>query len=356
VADGLRRVVAAATRGPVAAAGAGVLDRVIQRPPGVLTILTYHRVDEPAARPDLMPSLISATPASFAAQIAMVARHFDPVSLPDVLASLDDPARLPRRAVLVTFDDGYRDFATHAWPVLRAASVPATMFVATGAATDPSTPFWWDRLWAAVQRAPGPAPIATPGGALPVGAEHARRTVGTIRDWLKTLDHDEAMREIDRIVEELGARDASPPDEDPVLTVRSAPAVLGWDELRTLARDGLTLAPHTRHHPLLDRVALETAIEEIAGSHADLEREIGPLAPIPRVLAYPSGAHGGSAVTAAREAGMDIAMTTDRGGNDLRRVDRLRLRRINVGGRAGVPLIRAQLAWAAGLDARRSPD
>ena len=51
---------------------------------------------------------------------------------------------------------------------------------------------------------------------------------------------------------------------------------------------------------------------------------------------------------------MDIAMTTDRGGNDLRRVDRLRLRRINVGGRAGVPLIRAQLAWAAGLDARRS--
>ena len=99
----------------------------------------------------------------------------------------------------------------------------------------------------------------------------------------------------------------------------------------------MTLAPHTRHHPLLDRVPLETAIEEIAGSHADLEREIGPLAPIPRVLAYPSGAHGGSAVTAAREAGMDIAMTTDRGGNDLRRVDRLRLRRINVGGRAGVP-------------------
>ena len=105
-----------------------------------------------------MPSLISATPASFAAQIAMVARHFDPVSLPDVLASLDDPARLPPRAVLVTFDDGYRDFAAHAWPVLRAASVPATMFVATGAATDPSTPFWWDRLWAAVQASARPGP------------------------------------------------------------------------------------------------------------------------------------------------------------------------------------------------------
>jgi peptidoglycan/xylan/chitin deacetylase (PgdA/CDA1 family) len=354
VADGLRRVIAAATRGPVAAAAAATLDRLIPRQRGVLTILTYHRVDDPSARPELMPSLISATPTSFAAQIDMVARGFDPVSLPDVLASLDEPARLPRRAVLVTFDDGYRDFATNAWPVLRARSVPATMFVATGAASDPSTPFWWDRLWAAVQRAPGPDPIATPHGALPVGGEHARRTVATIRDWLKTLDHDEAMREVDRIVEELGARESgASPDGDPGPTT---PAMLGWDELRALARDGVTLAPHTRRHPLLDRVPLEMAIEEIAGSHADLEREVGSVAPIPRVLAYPSGAHGGKAVTAAREAGMDLAMTTERGGNDLRRVDRLRLHRINVGGRAGVPLVRVQLAWAAGLDARRSHD
>ncbi len=356
MADGLRGIVAAAARGPVAAAAAGTLDRLIPRQRGVLTILTYHRVDELAARPDLMPSLISATPASFAKQIAMVARHFDPVSLPDVVASIDEPARLPRRAVLVTFDDGYRDFATHAWPVLRAASVPATLFVATGAANDPSAPFWWDRLWAAVQSAPGPAPIATPHGALPVGAEHARRTVATIRDWLKTVDHGEAMREVDRIVDELGQRDGARSDAEPADPGPTAPAVLDWDELRTLAREGATLAPHTQHHPLLDRVPVETAIEEIAASHADLEREVGSVAPIPRVLAYPSGAHSGSAVTAAREAGMVLAMTTERGGNDLRRADRLRLRRINVGGRAAVPLVRAQLAWAGGLDARRSRD
>lgn len=354
MADGLRGVVAAAARGPVAAAAAGTLDRLIPRQRGVLAILTYHRVDEPAARPDLMPSLISATPASFAQQIAMVARHFDPVSLPDVVASLDEPARLPLRAVLVTFDDGYRDFATNAWPVLRAASVPATLFVATGATSDPSVPFWWDRLWAAVQGAPGPAPIATPHGSLPVGREHARRTVATIRDWLKTVDHGAAMREVDRIVDELGERDGARPDGAPADPGPTAPAVLGWDELRSLAREGVTLAPHTRQHPLLDRVPVETAIEEIAASHADLEREVGPVAPIPRVLAYPSGAHSGSAVTAAREAGMVLAMTTERGGNDLRRADRLRLRRINVGGRAGVSLVRAQLAWAGGLDARRS--
>lgn len=352
----MRGVIAAAARGPVTAAAVGAADRLIPRRRGVLTILTYHRVDEPSARPDLMPSLVSATPAAFAAQIAMVARHFDPVSLPEVVASFDQPAGLPSRAVLVTFDDGYRDFASNAWPVMQAASVPAMLFVATAATADPSRPFWWDRLWAAVQRAPGPGAIATPLGALPVGAVHARRTVAAIRDWLKTLDHGEAMREVDRIVDELADRAGAPPDGEPAPTADTAPAVLGWDDLRTLAREGVTLAPHTRHHPLLDRVSPEMAIEEIAGSYADLEREVGPIAPIPRVLAYPSGAHGGSVVAAAREAGMDLAMTTERGGNDLRRVDRLRLRRINVGGRAGAPLVRAQLVWAAGLDARRAGD
>lgn len=346
-----RRVLAAAASGPLGGAASVIVDRALPRRRGVLTILTYHRVDEPSARPDLMPSLISATPDGFARQMAMVARESDPVSLPDVLTALDDPRRLPRRAVLVTFDDGYRDFATNAWPALRAASVPATLFVATGFTGDPAARFWWDRLWAAVHGAP-PSTLATPIGAVPVGPADARATVSRLRDWLKALDHDAVLHEVDRIVSELGrAQGKSPedaPDDSP-----TPPSVLDWDELRALAAEGVTLAPHTRSHPLLDRIDLERAEAEISGSFDDLERETGAIAPPVRVLAYPSGAHGESAVEAARRAGVTLAMTTQRGGNDLRRADRLRLRRINVGGRASVPLIRAQLAWAGTLDVVR---
>jgi peptidoglycan/xylan/chitin deacetylase (PgdA/CDA1 family) len=290
-----------------------------------------------------MPSLISATPADFKAQMAMVARDFDPVSLRDVLDALDDPRRLPHRAVLVTFDDGYRDFATNAWPALRAASVPATLFVATAFTADPAARFWWDRLWAAIGAA-APSSVTTPIGALPVGPGAARATVARLRTWLKDLDHDAVLHEVDRIVDALTPTDAEEPP---------SPAVLDWDDLRRLAADGVTLAPHTRTHPLLDRVDLDRSESEIAGSFEDLERETGEIARPARVLAYPSGAHGDAAVEAARRAGMTLAMTTRRGGNDLRRVDRLRLRRINVGGRASVPLIRAQLAWAGSLDVVR---
>ena len=348
--DRLRRIAAAAGRGPVADVAARIVDRALPRRPGSLTILTYHRVDEPSARPDLMPSLVSATPADFGSQIALVARDFDAVSLTDVLDALDDPRRLPRRAVLVTFDDGYRDFATNAWPVLREASVPATLFVATAFSDDPRRPFWWDRLWSAVAGAES-GTFETPVGPLPVGRDAARTTVARLRTWLKDLDHDAVLLEVDRIVEGLGSRPADGADGDPAASL--PPAVLDWDELRRLAGEGVTLAPHTRHHPLLDRVALDRAVAEIKGSLADLERETGSIATAPAVLAYPSGAAGESAVEAARRAEMRLAMTTRRGGNDLRRDDPLRLDRINVGGRSSVPLIRAQLAWAGSLDVVR---
>jgi len=50
---------------------------------------------------------------------------------------------------------------------------------------------------------------------------------------------------------------------------------------------------------------------------------------------------------------MVLAVTTERGGNDLRHADPLRIRRINVGRRARSPLIRAQLLWASTVDSRR---
>src|SRR5690349_20860544 len=197
MADPVRRFVASLTRGPAASAGVALVDRVLPRRRGVLTVLTYHRIDVAAARPDLLPSLISATPAAFADQMAMVARAFDVVSLADVLAALDDPRRLPRRAVLLTFDDGYADFAANAWPVLRAANLPATLFVATAFAADPSKAFWWDRLWAAISETPRSESIATPIGALPVGRAHAATTAAALRTWLKELDHDAAMAELE---------------------------------------------------------------------------------------------------------------------------------------------------------------
>ena len=334
------RVAAALGRTRLARGSVGALERVAPWRHGVVAIVTYHRVDQPSARPDLLPGLVSATPEAFEEQIDDLARCHVPVSMADIVDALADPRRLPPRAVHVTFDDAYRDFATHAWPVLRAAHVPVTLFVPTAFPDRAGPGFWWDRLWAAVSATGRDAIAIGQGGETLPLADPAGRiaSMRRLQAELKSMPHEAALAEADRLIAELGA------------SVAPDPGVLGWSDLRRLAAEGVTLAPHTRNHPLLDRVSLEAAVDEIAGSHADLEREVGPT---PRVLAYPSGAHGGDAVEAARRAGMVLAVTTERGGNDLRHADPLRFRRINVGQRARSALVRGQLVWASLVDARR---
>lgn len=97
-------------------------------------IVMYHYV-----RPDPGPSDpagqdLSVTPEDFAAEMA----YLDSAGYTTMtLGELDDVRKgrlpLPAKPVVLTFDDGYRDFYTAAWPVLRQHHFKATIFVFTAA-------------------------------------------------------------------------------------------------------------------------------------------------------------------------------------------------------------------------------
>ena len=92
-----------------------------------LTVLMYHKVNDLPGNPHTVP------PARFAEQMGYLAGAGYPVvSLDDVLAHYLDGRSLPQRAVLVTFDDGYRDNLEQALPVLERYGFPAVMFVPLG--------------------------------------------------------------------------------------------------------------------------------------------------------------------------------------------------------------------------------
>jgi peptidoglycan/xylan/chitin deacetylase (PgdA/CDA1 family) len=296
----------------------------------LLTVLTYHRVDRRGARPELDPALVSAEPDEFERQVEWLARHATPISLAELLEVKRGRARLPGRAVLVTFDDAYRDFAWNAWPVLRRHGVPVTLFVPTAFVGEQRRAFWWDRLHAALWRTRRLEPIESPAGRLPLAtAEDRGRAHRTLARWVGRTPHDEAMMSVELICAALGE-------------LEPACMVLGWDELRGLAREGVTLAPHTRTHPRLDRVPSARAREEIAGARDDLAREFG--AHVPPAFAFPGGGHQAELARILAEEGFELAFTTRRGPNHVARADWLRLRRSNVGRRTTLRVLRAQLA------------
>jgi peptidoglycan/xylan/chitin deacetylase (PgdA/CDA1 family) len=297
----------------------------------LLTVLTYHRVDEPGARAELDPGLVSATPRAFERQVAWLAAATTPLALDDLLAVRRGEARLPHRAVLVTFDDAYCGFAEHAWPVLRRHGVPVTLFVPTaypGAAEG----FWWDRLHHALTATARRKPLDTPAGTLALaGEDDRRRAHRALVAWLHRAPHDEAMAVVDEVCAML-AREREPP--------AVAPSVLGWNALRRLSAEGVALAPHTRTHARLDRVGARRVRAELAGARDDLVAHVGRSPP---AFAYPAGGHDEESRAALEREGFELAFTTRRGANDLGRADWLALRRVNVGRRSSLPVLRAQL-------------
>lgn len=296
---------------------------------GGLTVLTYHRVA--SGDEAIPPGLRSASLRGFEAQMAWLARSGRAVTLDEVLAARAGRAPLRRGAVLVTFDDAYADFRDLAWPIMRARRIRPVLFVPT-AFPDTDRCFWWDRLYAAALHAP--APLRTPLGTLEVGDGDARlRTYRALREHVKTLRHDDAMTLVDDVVAQV--------DVD----VPGDARVLGWDALRALAAEGVDLAPHTRTHPRLDRVAADRLEAEVVGSIEDLRREVGTVAP---AFAYPSGGITAQAAAIVARAGNQLAFTTERGTNDLAAADPMLLRRINVGRRTNVVALRAQAALPAG--------
>ena len=278
-------------------------------------ILTYHRVIDPRHPSVEYSGLVSAKPADFERQLRHLERHYDVVSTARVLDALQGGPRLPPRPVLITFDDAYTDFADVAWPILRRRGLPATLFVPTAYPDDPSREFWWDRLHRAFSSTRHDELVGTPLGRLDLQPDHRHTSLRMLHEWLKSLPHTDALNWVEVVCDELGVTD-----------IRPAP-VLGWDALRQLAEDGVELAPHTRTHPMLDRMPLDAAAAEIRGSRDDLEREVGSSAAI---FAYPFGSQDERVVELLKQERYVAAVTQRDGHNFLSTTDPFRMCRTNI--------------------------
>ena len=103
-------------------------------------ILLYHRVA--LSSPD--PQLLCVTPAHFGEHLEVLRKYGNPIALRSLLPALQN-RQLARRAIVVTFDDGYADNLHHAKPLLERYDVPATVFVTSGYVGSEKE-FWYDDL------------------------------------------------------------------------------------------------------------------------------------------------------------------------------------------------------------------
>jgi peptidoglycan/xylan/chitin deacetylase (PgdA/CDA1 family) len=309
-----------------------VLEAVDGQEEDVLRVLTYHRIDEPANRPQMYPGL-SISPSVFQAQMAYLARsnyHF--VSAQELLNRFGDAdaGPLPARSVLITFDDGYKDFKENAWPVLQELNIPAILFVPTAYPDHPERMFWWDNLYHSLTTTRKPC-VETPIGELPLSTPAEQLAAyKQLRDHLAATAHQETMVTVNGLSETL---EVEPAENE----------ILSWDDLRALAGQGLVIGPHTQTHPRLDRISIQEVEREISAAVQDLNEALKDTGGAYPIFAYPGGGVMEQTLGVLKKLGIKIAFGTNRGINTLQNAHPLLLNRINVGQNTTLPLLRAQL-------------
>ncbi len=288
------------TLGMAARAGRN-LSRVVGRlrnrlhPAGV--VLVYHRIADPTRTAYRWV----VDPDRFSRHAAILRERFAVLPLVELVARAT-AGNLPRRAVAVTFDDGYRDFADAALPVLEAQRIPATVFCVSGAVDQPS-PFWWDELeHLLLVGDPRPSELRLERADRPRVWSTASRDarLEALRDLLammRVLPEDEQHRVVETVRRWAGDSDRSP-----------APLAMDAPQLRRVAGSPwVTVGAHTVSHAHLASLDPARLRHEIEGCRRALA---GVLDRPVTEFAYPYGGPedvSPAAVEAVREAGFELA-------------------------------------------------
>jgi peptidoglycan/xylan/chitin deacetylase (PgdA/CDA1 family) len=240
--------------------------RVRALPRGLRVVLYHHLADDATELEEQLG--VATPPALFEAHITRLLRDYEVVDLDCVLSG-----RLPRRALLITFDDGYRSVLDVALPVLSRLGAPSVFFV-TGAFLDPrALPLDNLLCWLAPRVGLGSLEHAI------TGREQRCRTVGELIDSIASLPFTRRMR--------LSGALADRYSVDQARIRADSRLFLDPDDLSRCARFGCEVANHTESHVFCRTITTEAeAAGELVGYRAKLEQMTGQ--PV-RAFSYPYG-------------------------------------------------------------------
>jgi peptidoglycan/xylan/chitin deacetylase (PgdA/CDA1 family) len=248
---------------------------------GAGVILMLHRVlanDRAADLPHRNELCVG--PKAFEHLLGWLKKYFECVPLMEILQP--GTPRSERPKIALTFDDGWRDNALNAFPLLKKYQVPASIFLSTDFIGSRQR-FWWESLGETLWRSHGEKArvhliecLQQIGRPLPVlldDLDVQRRSLALLHflQSLKTLPPSELYRLTDQCPEE------------------SLPQALDWHQVRALEASGLIrFGPHGASHTILTGLDDQRLDEELSRSRTALQN--GCNRPLP-VYCYPNGNH-----------------------------------------------------------------
>ncbi|MFA4948197.1 MAG: polysaccharide deacetylase family protein, partial [Candidatus Krumholzibacteriia bacterium] len=232
-----------------------------------LTVLCYHRIlDLPPDFP-FDEDLVSASAAQFDGELRFISRHYQVINFKMLREHLKKNGKLPPRALIITFDDGYIDNYEVAYPLLKKHSLTAVMF-ATAGFIGVRRLFWWDRL--------------------AYVAKTAKRSSAAIEEPIRLAIDLDSFATKQAAARHIIASVKTLPENDKEILIRRLAAdlkveidesrfamTMGWNQLREMSAAGIEIGAHSVNHPIFSNIDHGLLANEISQSKRIIEKELG---------------------------------------------------------------------------------
>lgn len=192
-----------------------------------------------------------------------------------------------RLKLALTFDDGWEDTASVAFPIATEFNVPLTVFLCPGLMGQ-SLPFWPERVSAVIRSAE-----CTPSGILKVSSA---LSVAGYADWAAALEK-ESVDRADRLIERFKTVPAVSREKILELISRceipielfvnlKLDRMMSWSQVSRLNKGGVRFGSHTQHHEILPQIPVARVEQEVKESKASISEHLSEDC---LLFSYPNG-------------------------------------------------------------------
>jgi len=263
-------------------------------------VLTFHRVLPKGGEAGCYDPHMMMSEDIFEQLLVLLRNEFDVVGLEQLMEYPE--AVEHRQRVAITFDDGWEDTYSVAFPLLQKYRMPATVFVCTELLDTAESGGMLPeerlaRIWNFCAQRGNLQPLIEDLHKWGL-AKPRRSTRVEYSQQLKKLPMQARLLllvHLERVFE------LPPSGQRQMMT---------WEEAQIMARNNVTLGSHTVRHCTLTSEIEEVILEELTDSRAMIQDRTGTPA---NLLAYPNGAYSSRVAHLARSAGYSHAFTTEMG-------------------------------------------
>lgn len=244
--------------------------------PKGLYCFNYHRIGE-ANQTEYDPNVFSCDEANFSDHMQYIKKHFTVVSLDELPEILNGKIR-DKRYALITFDDGYIDNYSKAFPILLKNNISATFFLATNFMNDAEIP-WWDQIAYLVRHSQvDEIKLDNWPDSVALSKVDIATNIRKVLDRVK-LNNGSTIEDI---LSELEAKLKNENAE----TIRDEPLFMTWDMVREMKSAGMDFGSQTCSHRIMSHLSTDKQDYEARVSKEVIDKELNTSI---TAFAYPVG-------------------------------------------------------------------